>query len=242
MAIYAEKIKKYSLSLLIAFSVLVNNARAEKVLQLGNFYSTSGKSLSEKILEHAYKRLHINIEIVYLPAERSLWMANNGGMDGEVSRLANLEKIYPHLLRVNIPLEVISLYAYSNKTPLTITGWQSLKPYRIAYLRGVKVIEHNLRGFSAEGITNIEQIFTMLAYNRVNIIIIDKRQATEIPAKYHSIKVLKPLLYSFPVYHYLNKKHAHLIAPLEIVLKQMLVDKTINRLEREFTNELQKPP
>lgn len=200
---------------------LPSNTLANLELQVANFYSDN-QSLSEKVLEQAYQRLNIKIKIVYFPAARTLWLANNGMVDGEVARLAGLEKTYSNLLRVNNPVNIISTSVYTKMgTYFTVQGWQSLAPYRIAYLRGVKVVENNLQGLSAEGVTTLEQAFMMLEHNRVDVVLADANQTTKLLSKYPDIKMLTPPVYSFPVYHYLNKKHADLVPKLEAVLQQM---------------------
>jgi polar amino acid transport system substrate-binding protein len=220
------------LALILAIG-LPNNGCADSVLQLANF-SIGKQSLSEKVLEQAYKRLNIKMNIVYFPAARTLWLANNGTVDGEVARLAGVEKTYSNLLRVNVPVAIISMSVYTKaRTNFTVQGWQSLTPYRIAYLRGIKVIENKLQGLSAEGVTSHEQALMMLEHDRVDVVIADANQAFMILPTYPDIKMLTPPVYSFPVYHYLNKKHADLVPKLEAVLQQMTDDKTIERITSE---------
>jgi polar amino acid transport system substrate-binding protein len=50
--------------------------------------------------------------------------------------------------------------------------------------------------------------------------------------KLEGVTVLEPPLSSFPVYHYLNKKHEALVPELTRVLKQMQADRTIERLQK----------
>ena len=219
---------------------LPRNVLADPMIRLANFYS-SKQSLSEKVLEQAYKRLHIEMSIIYFPAARTLWLANNGTVDGEVARLAGLEKTYPNLLKVNIPISVISPCVYTkNETYFTVQGWQSLKPYRVAYLRGVKMIKRNLNALSieSEGVATTEQAFMMLEHNRVDIVISDINQTANLLPKYPDIKMLSPAVDSFPAYHYLNKKYADLVPKVEAVLQQMIDDKTIERLTNESASRL----
>jgi polar amino acid transport system substrate-binding protein len=226
------------LVMLMMCVVLPSNVLADPMIRLANFYSDK-QSLSEKVLEQVYKRLHIEMSIVYFPAARTLWLANNGTVDGEVARLAGLEKTYPNLLMVKTPITVISPSVYTKKeTYFTVQGWQSLKPYRVAYLRGVKFIERNLNGLSieGEGVATTEQAFIMLEHNRVDVVISDANQTANLLPKYPDIKMLSPAVDSFPAYHYLNKKHADLVPKVEAVLQQMIDDKTIERLTSEINN------
>jgi len=206
---------------------------AQEGLRFGNFSPEFKHRPSHAIIKEAYKRLHIDIELLYLPAERSLWAANNDIIDGDVARIIGMEKEYPNLLRVKIPVTHTVLYACVKNITFKVEGWQSLKPYRIVHLRGAKLIENNLKNFHTETVTTIEQAFTMLEHGRVDVVV--AAEITEELRNYPNIKALMPELYSFPVYHYLNKKHANLIAPLEAILTEMIADKTIENLEHSFT-------
>jgi polar amino acid transport system substrate-binding protein len=192
----------------------------------------------ERILMEAYKRLNIKIKFIYLPAGRSLWSANNGISDGEAVKIMGIEKTYRNLLMVKIPLTYDALPVYTKDVSFTVSGWQSLKPYRIAYQRGVKIIERNLKGVPIEGVATTEQAFMMLAHNRVDLVIADANQAADLLPNYPDIKMLSPAVDSFPVYHYLHKKHADLVPKLEAVLQQMIADKTIKRITQEFAGSV----
>lgn len=208
---------------------------AQEVLHFGDFSQELKHRPSHAILKEAYKRLHIDIKLLYQPAERSLWAANNGMIDGDVGRIVGMEKKYPNLLMVKVPVTHIVLYACVKNITFKVEDWQSLKPYRIGHLRGAKLIEDNLSGFNTQTVTTTEQAFTMLEHNRVDVVIANADEITEELPKYPAIKALKPPLYSFPVYHYLNKKHADLVPKLEAVLQEMMMDKTIENLEHRFT-------
>ena len=203
---------------------------SERVLYIGSMQS-HGHTATRKVLLSAYQKLNITVQFVYLPAERALISSNKGVIDGEDSRIAGLEKTYHNLIPINIPIEKVNLFAYSKNKSIIIKDWYSLKPYRIAYLRGVKVIEKNLIGFNSQTVTDIKQAFMMLEHNRVDIVISDEFQAEHITDS--SINKLIPPIYSFPVFHYLNKKNRDLVPKLEAVLIQMQKNGTIDRVLNE---------
>ncbi len=217
--------------MLTAFS---NNGFAD-TFHIGTFQKAPN-TLTKKIILQAYQKLNIKIDFIYLPAERSLKLSNSGTLDAEDSRLEGLEKTYPNLIKVKIPIEIISLFAYSKNENIKVQGWQSLKPYKIAYLCGVKVIEKNIAGFNAEKVSYINQAFSMLKYDRIDLVVAaDHSQSKNMIVSDKEIKKLTPAVFEFPVYHYVNKKHANLVPKLEAVLQQMTEDKTIERIQREFS-------
>ncbi len=230
------EIKKINclLAILILLPILAN---AEPILHLGHFIQKPKQPASYFIVKEAYQRLHINIDVIYLPASRSLSATNNGKIDGDIARIIGMEKKYPNLLMINVPITHVVLYACSKNKVFKIKDWKSLKPYRIAYVRGAKIIENNLHGFQTEAVTTIEQAFLMLEHNRVDILVTDEREIVKELPKYPNIKVLTSALYSFPVYHYLHKKHAALVPKLEVVLQQMNADKSIEKIKRAINEQ-----
>lgn len=203
------------------------------MLRLASFHKAE-KTLPKQIIAEAYKRLNIDIEFVYLPAERPMWSANNGIVDGADARAMGMEKNYGNLLIINVPLTIVTLFVYAKDESFTVNGWQSVKPYRIVYLRGSQIIKRNLHDLPTEEVTTIAQAFMMLEHNRADIVIAEANQAANSLPDFPNIKRLSPAIYSFPIYHYLNKKHAALVPKVEAALQQMVADKTIERIQREF--------
>jgi polar amino acid transport system substrate-binding protein len=205
--------------LLILLIIFPIKSDAESVIRLATLYTTED---SERFLTTAYKYLNIKVEFIELPSVRSLWVANNGMVDGIESKIAGIDKIYPNLLMIKVPTKFSSLFVCTKKANVEVNGWESLRAYRIAYLRGIKIIEEKLQGFQIEGVTTIQQAFMMLDHDRVDVLIADIYQTIEILPNYPSIKMLSPAIDSFPVYHYVHKKHADLVPKLEIIFEELL--------------------
>ena len=53
------------------------------------------------------------------------------------------------------------------------------------------------------------------------------------------VRVLKPALASFAVFHYLHKKHQDLVPKLSAVLKQMQSDKSIEDIQKSVLSKLE---
>ena len=220
---YTQKINYFILIYLFT-SLISPCVNAQPVFNIGTFQKETN-TLTKIILLQAYQRLNIKIKFIYLPAERSLKLSNAGVIDAEDSRLEGLEKNYPNLIKIKTPIVIVSLYAYSKNKNIKIQGWQDLKTYRVAYLRGAKIIEKNIVGFNAEKVSNINQAFAMLKYDRVDLVISNTYQAKDIIESNKEIKKLTPAIYEFPVYHYVNKKHADLVPKLEVIFDDILHDR-----------------
>lgn len=218
----------------IKFNVLLtafylSNGFADTTLYIGSMQSHE-QTISKKVLKVAYQTLNQHIEFIILPAERALRASNSGMLDGEDSRIAGLEKLYPNLICIPVPIETVKLFAYSKNMAIPINNWQSIKPYRLAYLRGVKAIERNTVDFKITDVTDIKQAFMMLEHNRVDIVITDEFQADNNLVDFPNIKKLEPAIYTFPVFHYLNKKHQQLVPKLEAILIKMQKDGTMQQI------------
>jgi polar amino acid transport system substrate-binding protein len=192
--------------------------------------------ISELILRDAYRRLGRQLMVHQLPGERSLLQANDGKMDGELYRKFGLELEYANLLIVPVPLLTFELVVFSRGTPFAVKGWESLRPYTLGFMRGNKVAQQNTKGMKTEQVPTMQQAFEKLAMGRTDLVLGHRASGMAVVRnqKLEGITVLEPPLASFPVYHYLHKKHAALVPELTRVLKQMEADKTIERIRRNL--------
>ena len=155
-------------------------------------------------------------------------------MDGELYRKQGLAQEYPNLLMVPVPLLTFELVIFSRGTSFAVGGWESLRPYTFGFVRGNKVAQQNTKGMKAEQVATLQQAFEKLAMGRTDLVLGHRASGMAVvrSQKLEGITVLEPPLASFPVYHYLNKKHAALVPELTRVLKQMEADTTIERIRR----------
>ena len=102
--------------------------------------------LAAKVLLAAYRRLGMEMDIVSMPGERTLVSANAGETDGELYRKAGLEKTYPNLVMVPVPVASYEVVAFVPRhSVVTVSGWASLRVLRIGFVKGIKVVEENTR-------------------------------------------------------------------------------------------------
>ena len=182
--------------------------------------------LTEPVIREAYRHMGIAVEISYFPWERSIRNANHGITSGELFRSTVDPEAYPNLVKVGVPIWYVEFVAFTKDTKIRISGWDSLKPYRIAFVLGVKTIEENTRGMIVEGVGTHEQAFMMLNTKRSDIVV-DSRIAG---LKYLNelsladIRIIEPPVERIPVYHYLHLSHVNLLPELEKTLKEMEKD------------------
>lgn len=198
---------------------------------IGNDPATS---IAEQVVAEAYRRIGRVLVLHKLPGERSLLMANEGRVDGELYRKLGMERQYPNLVIVPVPLLTYEIVIFTRGTDFVVNGWESLRPFTIGYVHGIKIVRENTVGMKTEAVATIIQAMQKLAMGRTDLVVgnrISGLAAIE-ALKLDDVRVLAPALASFPVFHYVNKKHAELVPQLQAALLAMTADKTIERLQK----------
>jgi len=190
--------------------------------------------IAELVLREAYRRLGRTLVVHQLPGERSLVYANEGKMDGELYRKLGLDRDYPNLVIVPVPLLTFELVIFTRGTSFVVNGWDSLRPYTMGFVRGNKIAQENTKGMKVEQVPTMHQAFEKLMMGRTDLVLGHRASGMAVvrSQKLEGITVLEPPLASFPVYHYVNRKHEALVPELTRVLKQMQADRTIERIQR----------
>lgn len=185
------------------------------------------------VLSEAFKRIGYKLETLRLPAERALINANMGIDDGELLRVAGLQKKYTNLIQVPEKVMTIDMVLFSkNKPSFVVTGWESVASYSLGIITGWKIMEKNFSklGNQIEIIKtdNAEQLFTLLAKDRVDFVAYSNWSGLGY-LKEHNISdvtLLDPPLARPGFYTYLHKKHKHLVPKLAAAIKEMKTDGT----------------
>jgi polar amino acid transport system substrate-binding protein len=187
-------------------------------------------------LKEAYAQLGIEASLISLPGERSVQLLNVGKYDADVIHPAGLEKIYPNLLKIDVPLITVDAIAVTAGRVFTIDGWHSLNRYRVCVRRGIKAIE-----FAASGLPHVDvindyrAIFDMLKAGRCDLAVLPRDAWIEARRLHVSgLRALVPPLQSWPMYHYVARSHADRIPALTGVLMQMRKSGVLERRESEF--------
>ncbi|MEJ6000174.1 substrate-binding periplasmic protein [Paucibacter soli] len=179
---------------------------------------------SEQLLRDAYRQLGIEIRIERMPGARSLLSANSGATDGELHRKAGLEHDYPNLIRVPVALQQYELVAFARDPDLDVSDWHRLRLLRVAYVRGMRIVEEHLADMQPMPVASLTQAFQMLRRGRVDLVLANRVSGMTIAHSLGADRVvaLEPPLAAFPVFHYLNKRHAELADPLAAALRRVL--------------------
>lgn len=192
-----------------------------------------GTGFEDLILKEAFKRIGISIKISSLPAERALINVNQGIDDGLFVKIAGVEENYPYLIMVPEKICDYDFAAFTKNPAIKIDGWESLKPYNVAFLRGWKMYEANIK--EAKSITKVKDddaLIELLTHDRVDLIAYELLEMKVRSKKMNltGIITLQPLLAKKDMFCYLNIKHSKLVPGLVQALKDMKEDGTYNKI------------
>lgn len=236
------------LSPITAYSNDITKARPTPSMTFTTFNAYTLSQTVSAILTSAYQKLGIEISIDYLPGNRALQTSNTGAVDGELFRIAGIDKKFTNLIPVPEPIIELQTTVYSTKLQFNVESWQSLKPYKLGFLRGFRKAELKTKGMNIYQDNSLTHLFKLLEKGRIELVIESKLGASVILQHndFPTVRALSPPVDKFKIYHYLHAKNAKYIAPLAQTLLQMrqsgeiqqIIDDTVLKLA--YTKKLKR--
>ncbi|MEJ1436809.1 MAG: transporter substrate-binding domain-containing protein [Candidatus Sedimenticola sp. (ex Thyasira tokunagai)] len=175
--------------------------------------------------------------------ERGLRALDQGLDDGNLPRVAGLEKIYPNIRQVPGKVMDFNFQVFSKNPDIVIDGWESLRDYDVAFVTGWKILEQNIKARTVTKVSTSEQLFWLLDQDRTQLVIYEKWQGLELIRKLglRGIQALEPPLITKEVFLYVYKRHEKLIPELAHALEQMKRDGSYQRIENKTLGPLLNP-
>lgn len=227
-------------SCLACLPIASAHGQETSTMQISTLLETDpATTIAERVLHEAYRRLGLDMVVIKVPGERSLFGANHGQVDGELYRKLGMERDYPNLRIVPVPLLTYEIVIFTQGTNFVVSGWESLRPFTIGFVKGIKIIEQNTKDMKLEPTATMRQAFLKMTLGRSDIVVANRSSGLAVlkELKLQDVKVLEPPLATFPVFHYLHKKHEALVPKLTAVLQQMQKDKTIDSIQKAVMAE-----
>lgn len=234
-------------SILLLCVVLSSHIALAQTLRLNNtneapLTTPAHDGFIDIIAGEAFRRAGVTLQLIKLPAERGLLNANAGIEDGDLTRIAGLEKIYPNLVRVPEKLVDWEFVAYS-KNPNIRADWQKIRQHVVGHITGWKIYEKKLKG-AAHIIAAAEatQLFQLLARNRIEIALYARwmGQAYIQQLGLQDIYQLKPSLASREMFIYLHKQHTALVPKIARALRAIKQEGLYAQVQHEKLNPYNK--
>jgi len=210
-------------------------------LVFSGIQGSANSDISMRVLQHAYQQLGIDIEYLPLPGERALRTSDSGEVDGEVFRIANVNKRYKNLVPVPTRINVLQGIAFTKERDIRVDGWQSLAPHNIGIQVGIKFAERGTEGMNRILVDTNEQLFKMLDSGRVDVIVAAHANGlkTISALELTGIRSTTPAIQEYPLFHYLHKKHSALVPKLDAVLRDMEESGLILQMRHSALEDLQ---
>ncbi len=186
------------------------------------------------LLNELFTRIGVQIDLVRLPAERALQMANEGLSDGDIPRISGLNTLYTNLIEVKEPIIDYYFVAFNHKseTPQELQ-WEKLAGKNVGFIIGWKIYESNVpKSANIIRIASPDQLFKLLDGNRIETALYERYAGRHLikTYKYKGIEECSTPLAISPMYLYLNKKHQDLADILSKELKKMKIDGSWQRI------------
>jgi len=223
------------------FLLLASHLQAanEVVFTGGAALTSYQPSIIVPILTEAFRRNNSQFRAVYHPSLRSLALSNSGKFDGELHRVYDFHNVsmgkYPNLIRIESELLSVWLSVFS-ANGINITGWNSLKGYRVAFYRGRKNIELTLNRVLApeliNKVNNDKQAFSMLAAGRVDIVVSDSLQGKILVENHEKFtKIIEAAkIEEAKIYSYMHIKHQKIATEIAETLNGMKEDGSFSKI------------
>jgi len=199
-------------------------------------YTTKNKNgFLDVVMAEAFKRIGFKLIMVRLPAERGLLGANEGIVDGELNRIAGIQKVYKNLIPVPEKIRNSDFCVLSKKSNI-INSPEVLGQHVVGYIKGWKIYEKMMAG-SDNVITtdNPQQLFRLLKINRIDAALYTCMQGFIIAKELNieNMKILEPRIKQREMFMYLNKKHEHIIPAISKALKDIRREGLYDQLYKE---------
>lgn len=194
----------------------------------------------ERVVLKAYERLGIKATVVRVPIARSLMDADEGQYDAELGRTQFSEKEVKNLIRLSEPIGEIRYTPFVlRSTKARFKDWEALKQsgLHIGARYGTRVPEAMLGTALSERPNTTQALFKMLVARHVDVAVGTSNTMRATLAKMRDDGVTGvddvlelQALDVQPMYHFLHKRHAALIKPLNAEFRKMQQDGSLQKI------------
>jgi len=177
-------------------------------------------------LNDAFATLGFEVKFQYRPDKRSIMEANNGQVDGEFVRIADVVDQYQNLVVVPEWLAKMDLVAFATNPNVDLSHYQiGQHQYKVGYLTGWSNVATLLEGYDNKvAVAEFDVLFRLLAHQRIDVVLFNQAAGEKI---LQSLQIsnyqLSPSLLSYTTYLVMHKKHQALVPKLAEAIKEAKV-------------------
>jgi len=209
----------------VLLGLLAQGVYAEHSLRISTVEGIVAAPHISEFVREAYQKIGYQIEILPMPAKRSLYQARESeSIDGELARTVGAAGYLPKHILIPVPVAYLKVAAFVNNTELSIHSWSDLKDYKVAAVRGHLASEKRLAEHQAANFLNdAEQALTMLERGRADVAILPLGVGLYwIKKNRHRELTIPPtVIEEIPMYHFLHSRHQDLVDPLSQAMAEL---------------------
>lgn len=223
---------KHLLSMVFLSLLSLAPVAAEDTVVVATIDGLADVPAGRAVMAEAYRRIGLPVEFRTFSAAEALRQSNEGEVDAELQRIDGISGRFASLVQVPIPINLILGVAYSRKYRFPVTGWHSLRPYRVGIVEGILFAEVNTHGMDVQRFGSYAELITALARDEVDVAVMPRIEGRSAlgGAGPDDIVEMEGVLESQFLYHYVNLKRSDLVDRLTPVLKEMLTSGEIRRI------------
>jgi len=145
--------------------------------------ASDGDDAAARALALLMRRAGLRYSLSREPTERAVVSLRAGLFDADLLRYPQFDRIVPGAIRVDPHLLSTTLVAFSrSQEALAPKGWEALRGRRVAYVRGIKLIEQELGGQAELSATNgPTSCLSMAAAGRVDVCLLNAETSAAAP-------------------------------------------------------------
>ncbi len=190
--------------------------------------------IMDRIVSYALLRSGYEAVFSRLGMRTAINSTNQGDTDILATQAKGLEKIYPNLVMIPIPVSYADIIVYTKVgSNLHFNSWEDLAGLRVAYYEKNYYIETNIPSTVKEsvGVNENEYIYDLLVNNEVDVLVLP---LTEIMDRIlpQGIEV-NSIIERVTTYSYINKDNIELVSILTEAYTQMIQDGTMKNIKEQ---------
>lgn len=224
------------LSLVAAcYSSVCASAEGQKSITMRDATGSNAGDYVKALLDIAYAELGLKTRYVDIPGKTELAMASKGRIDAALARQAGIEKEYPQLIRVDVPILTFKLMQIADKSVCGLCEEKDITS--VGYSQGAIIATEHANNLPRDvkklplAYDNPSNLLQFLARNRVDAVyLMDFQISEDLDLTRYSVRAIDQEL----DYHYLSPQLAHLKEPLQEVLTSLLVSDEISKLKQQY--------
>lgn len=220
------------LCVFISMQSIASSSNTQLSLKFNRPADTPQANYVLELLDLAYNEVGYKLKLIDFSQSSALIAANEGLLDGQLGKVPGLTPQYPNLHKIDVPMFTFNLQLLSycdecNLKDMSSLAIQSNYQAAFQYLK-----QHTFPGYLLQ-VKSTSALLNLLTQKQVEAaLVIDfhihayKQNLIDAGVHFKNIKAIN-------TYHYLHKKHAHLLPRLTKVLNELQQNGTMDRLKRK---------